>query len=122
MKTSRDPRHQLRIKVMQELFAHDFKKENLLTLKQAKKIIKNQRIVDKLITKAAPTWPIDKINKIDLSILRQAIFELKFEPETPVKVVIDEAVELAKEYGGESSPSFVNGVLGKLVEDLKLQN
>lgn len=118
MKTSRDPRHQQRIKVMQELFAYDFKKENALSLKSAKKIIKNQKKIDKLISKAAPTWPIDKINKIDLSILRQAVFELKFEPETPVKVVIDEAVELAKEYGSESSPSFVNGVLGKLVEEL----
>lgn len=118
MKTSRDPRHQLRIKVMQELFAYDFKKENALSLKSAKKIIKNQKKIDELISKAAPTWPIDKINKIDLSILRQAVFELKFEPETPVKVVIDEAIELAKEYGSESSPSFVNGVLGKLVEEL----
>ncbi len=121
MKTSRDPRHQQRIKVMQELFAYDFKKENALTLDQAKKISKNEREIDRLIVEAAPTWPIDKINKIDLSILRQAVFELKFEPEIPIKVVIDEAVELAKEYGSESSPSFVNGVLGKLVEELNLK-
>lgn len=122
MKTSRDPRHQLRIKVMQELFAYDFRKENKLTLKPAKDILKHQKKVDKLISQAAPTWPIDKINKIDLSILRQAVFELNFEPSAPVKVVIDEAVELAKEYGSESSPSFVNGVLGKLVEELNLKS
>lgn len=71
--------------------------------------------IDKIITKAAPAWPIDKINKIDLAILRFAVYEL-MEKVTPQKVVIDEAVEIAKEYGSESSSSFVNGVLGTIYE------
>ncbi len=120
MKTSHDPRHLQRIKVMQELFAYNFSKKNAPAEKTTKSIIKNVKKIDKLIGSAAPTWPIDKINKIDLSLLRQAVFELMIEPKAPVKVVIDEAIELAKEYGGESSPSFINGVLGKLVLDLKL--
>ena len=65
------------------------------------------------IKKAAPTWPIEKLNKIDLAILRLAVFELENQ-QTPPKVVIDEAIELAKEFGAESSASFVNGVLGTI--------
>ena len=61
-------------------------------------------------------WPVDKLNKIDLAILRLAIYELE-NLEVPPKVVIDEAVELAKEFGSENSPSFVNGVLGTIYKE-----
>ena len=59
-------------------------------------------------------FPISKIAKIDVAILRLAVYELIFEKNTPPKVIIDEAIELAKEYGSDSSPSFVNGVLGSI--------
>ena len=63
----------------------------------------------------APEYPVDKINRIDLAILRLASYELMVEQKEPKNVIIDEAVELAKEYGNESSPGFVNGVLGKII-------
>ena len=62
-----------------------------------------------------------KINGIDLAILRQAVYELMIEKEIPPKVVVDEAVEIAKEYGSESSPGFINGALGKLITDQNIQ-
>ena len=72
-----------------------------------------------MIQKAAPAWPIDKLNRIDLAILRLAVFELT-RSDTPPKVVIDEAVELAKEFGSEASASFVNGVLGTIYKELSI--
>ena len=83
---------------------------------KAKAIIEKFDVIDSKIKEIAPEFPIDKINKVDLSILRLAIYELQFEKETPEKVVIDEAIELAKEFGGDSSPGFVNGALGKLIK------
>ncbi len=115
VKTSTDPRHLRRREAIKVLFAQGFAKQpNLPELVQ--KIIKKKVKIDKQIEKAAPTWPVDRLNKIDLAILRLAIYELGYE-DTPPKVVIDEAVELAKEYGSESSPSFVNGVLGTIYND-----
>lgn len=73
--------------------------------------------VDKIISQVAPTFPLNKINKTDLAILRLATFELLTKT-APPKVIINEAVELAKEFGGEASFSFVNGVLGTILEDL----
>lgn len=69
--------------------------------------------IDAKIVEAAPSWPIDNLNKIDLAVLRLAIFEL-MDGKNPPKVIIDEAVELAKEFGSENSGSFVNGVLGTI--------
>lgn len=116
MKTPRDPRHLNRIKIMQEVFAWDFNNRNQLSL-GAKRVVKSLKKLDELISASAPTWPINKINKIDLAILRVATFELTKLKKVPGKVVIDEAIEMAKEFGGESSPSFINGVLGKLIID-----
>jgi N utilization substance protein B len=112
MKTSTDPRHLRRREAVKVLFAETFSRQpNNPELVQ--KILANQEKIDEMIKSAAPSWPIDKLNKIDLVILRLAIYELKFE-NTPPKVIIDEAVELAKEYGSESSSSFINGVLGTI--------
>jgi transcription antitermination protein NusB len=72
--------------------------------------------IDKIITECAPEWPVDKIAKIDLVIMRIAIFELLFGHKTPVKVAIDEAIEMSKEFGNDTSHKFVNGVLGTVVE------
>lgn len=124
MKTHRDPRHILRIKTMQALFSFDFSEqfpEDAVSKKKVKQILKNRKKIDSLITKSAPAWPLEKINKIDLAILRQAVYELLKVKDVPPKVVVDEAVEIAKEYGSESSSSFVNGVLGKVISELKLK-
>lgn len=118
MKTSKDPRHLQRIEIMQQLFAWDFHRQELPQNPLANDIINNLEIINQHIVKAAPNWPLEKINKIDLAILRLATFELLIKPETPEKVIIDEAVELAKEYGSESSPAFINGALGTLVHEL----
>ena len=71
-------------------------------------------IIEKKIAVAAPEFSIDKINKTDLAILRLAVYELLVEKKQPPKVIIDEAIELAKEYGGDSSPAFINGALGNI--------
>lgn len=71
--------------------------------------------IDSVVGELAPEWPIDQIAAVDRNVLRIAIYELLFEPEIPPKVAINEAVELAKLFGSESSPRFVNGVLGSLV-------
>ena len=115
MKTSTDPRHLKRREAIKVLFAQDFTPQpNIPDL--VKNILSQKETLDAEIVKAAPSWPINNLNKIDLSILRLAIYELK-RGETPPKVVIDEAVELAKEYGSESSSSFINGVLGTIFND-----
>jgi N utilization substance protein B len=72
--------------------------------------------LDELIAKYAPEWPLDQIATIDRNILRIAFWEFAISRETPVKVAINEAVELAKLYGSDSAPRFINGVLGTLVE------
>ena len=74
--------------------------------------------LDQLIAKYAPEWPFDQIAAIDRNILRMALWEFAVFHETPVKVAINEAVELAKQYGSDSAPRFVNGVLGSLAEHL----
>jgi N utilization substance protein B len=71
--------------------------------------------LDSVVGDLAPEWPIDQIAAVDRNVLLIAIYELLFEPQIPPKVAINEAVELAKLFGGESSPRFVNGVLGTLV-------
>lgn len=112
MRTQKDPRHQRRRETVKYLFAESFTSQKKLP-ELAQKVMAKSKLLDSKIRKAAPTWPIDKLNKIDLSILRLAIYELE-NTKTPPKVIIDEAVELAKEFGSESSSSFVNGVLGTI--------
>ena len=72
--------------------------------------------LDQLIAKYAPDWPLDQIAAIDRNILRMALWEFAIQGETPIKVAINEAVELAKHYGSDSAPRFINGVLGSLAE------
>ena len=72
--------------------------------------------LDQLIAKYAPEWPFDQIAAIDRNILRIALWEFAVFHETPLKVAINEAVELAKQYGSDSAPRFVNGVLGALAD------
>ncbi|MDO8583027.1 MAG: transcription antitermination factor NusB [bacterium] len=112
MKTPLDPRHQRRQKIVESLFKVDFHKQRVDNT--TKIILSHKEFIDKKIESAAPEFSIDKINKTDLAILRLAIYELLIEKTQPTKVIIDEAIELAKEYGGDSSPSFVNGALGNI--------
>ncbi len=70
--------------------------------------------IDALIEEAAPQWPLAQVAGVDRAVLRLAVYELRFGEGVPVKVVINEAIEIAKEYGGEGSGRFVNGVLGAI--------
>jgi N utilization substance protein B len=79
---------------------------------------KNLKAIDSLITKYAPEWPIEKITIIDRNVLRLGIYELKFSTGVPPRVAINEAIELAKTFGGESSGKFVNGVLGAIYKNM----
>ena len=80
-------------------------------------------IVDKLgsidarLNAAISGWKLNRIGKVDITILRLAAYEMKYDDTIPVKVSVNEAVELAKKYGGDSSPSFVNGVLARMIEE-----
>jgi len=100
----------------------DFSKEALekeFILDCVEGIVKNLPEVDKLIEKYAPEWPISQIARIDLSVLRLGAYELVYKHDVPPKVAIDEAVELAKEFGGQNSSKFINGVLGSIYRDME---
>lgn len=79
-------------------------------------ILPMTRELDRVIAKYAPEWPFDQVAAIDRNILRMACWEFAVSGKTPVKVAINEAVELAKMFGSDSAPRFVNGVLGSLAE------
>lgn len=81
-------------------------------------VMQNMEGMDILIARYAPEWPLDQMAVIDRNILRIAIYEFIASDETPVKVAINEAVELAKTYGSDSAPRFINGVLGTLAEQI----
>ena len=120
MITSADPRHRRRQHIIQELFKVDFHEQPVDG--DAQKVLDQKKTLDERIQAAAPEFPIDKINKIDLAILRLAIYELVIEKKEPANVIIDEAIELAKEFSGETSPSFINGALGNIVRHEKSTN
>lgn len=121
MKTSSDPRHQRRRETVRYLFAYTFEKSQPRS-ELTNLVIKNLPQIDSEILEAAPEWPLERINKIDLAILRLAIFELSIQKSEPPKVIIDEAVELAKEFGSENSAPFVNGALGTILKKNKGEN
>ncbi len=81
-------------------------------------VTENLDAIDKIIETSAPEWPLEQIAKVDLEILRISIFELYIARSVPPKVAIDEAVELGKQFGGDNSSKFINGVLGTVVKDL----
>lgn len=139
MKTQHDPRHQSRILVVQKLFAKDFMElervvHSIDDLKEIDEIdsfdqnlydeilngvLEKTKEIDEFITKFAPAWPIAQIKKVDLELLRIAIYEGFIAKLTPPKVAIDEAIELAKIFGGNTSDKFVNGVLGAIYDQSK---
>jgi len=141
MKRASDPRHLARIIALQRLFANYFNQESsviqelpiddLVELDEIEEF--NQDLLDKIVTgvnegreeidglikRYAPQWPISQMKLVDLQILRMAIYEGFVGKVTPPKVAIDEAIEIAKDFGGESSGKFVNGVLGAIYEEAK---
>lgn len=119
MKTRHDPRHLKRVRVMQQLFTWDFSKRKTSEIQE---ILPNLEQIDSLIKACAPERPLSGINKIDLAILRLSIFELIIKKGVPFKVVVDEAVELGKEFGSGSSAGFINGVLGKVIQEKGIEN
>ena len=119
---SSDPRHKQRITLVQQLYSHSFDpkftyKLNRISEKLFNDIVLHIPKIDALIAQHAPKYPIDQIAKADLAILRLAIYELVIEAKEPPKVVINEAVDLAKEMGSDRSFAFVNAVLGAIVSE-----
>lgn len=134
-------RHLLRTIVMQTLYEWDFNgqqtekideyiKHNMTEFapeekdpsyveKTVKGVIKNLAEIDNLIQKTAPQWPIHQITLVDRNILRLGIYEMKYAQDIPPKVAINEAIEIAKTFGGRSSGKFVNGVLGTIYKQIK---
>lgn len=135
-------RHLSRSIAMQSLYEWDFLEKDLKSLKEIVKRnikefgpgLKDKSLIwqivdgvtsklseiDKIIEKAAPEWPINQINIVDRNVLRIGLFELLYgkKKEVPPKVAINEAIELAKSFGGESSGRFVNGVLGTVYKEI----
>ncbi|MDO4468669.1 MAG: transcription antitermination factor NusB [Bacillota bacterium] len=75
--------------------------------------------IDELLNEKSAGWKTKRMSKVDLNILRLAVYEMKYDEDVPVKVAINEAVEISKSFGGDDSASFVNGILGKIArEDL----
>lgn len=121
MKTSRDPRHIERQNIVKLLFAYSFHTQDN-TNPKVEIILSLQKDIDATIEDIAPEFPIEKLNKVDLAILRLGVYELMVEKQQPPKVIIDESIELAKEFGGDSSPAFINGALGKLLKKISTDN
>ncbi len=118
----KDPRHRERITLVQQLYSYSFDpkfvyKLNRVQEAQFKHVIENIDAIDEMIRTHAPKYPIDQIARADLAILRLALYELVIEKKEPPKVVINEAVELAKEMGSDRSFAFVNAVLGAVVSE-----
>lgn len=112
-----DKRHQKRIDILQKLFPLGF--EHTSTDPDVQQILANLKVIDEQIQQHAPRYPLKDISKVDLAVLRLAMFELYVEKVNPPKVIIDEAVTLAREFGNEKSFSFVNGVLGSVLSDME---
>jgi N utilization substance protein B len=77
-------------------------------------VVEKLNEIDAILTEVSSGWKLSRMGKVDLTILRLAVFEMRFDEDVPVKVAINEAVEMAKTFGGDESPSFINGVLAKL--------
>lgn len=93
----------------------EFSEENVLFVRNlADGVLQNKNEIDRRIKEFAPAWPLEQLSAIDRNILRLAIFEILLDNKMPVKVAINEAVELAKTFGSNSSSKFVNGVLGSV--------
>jgi N utilization substance protein B len=133
-------RHLARTIAMQTLFVWDFDKEKSQTIEKiisesflnfapsfddggyvettVRGVLKNLETIDSYITKYATEWPLDQITNVDRNILRIGIYEMLVDDNIPPRVAINEAIEIGKNFGGESSGKFVNGVLGAIYNDM----
>lgn len=133
-------RHLARTIALQSLFEWDFKgkkkdeideiikynfsafapeyNDHSFTEKLVKGVVDNIGKIDESIAKYAPQWPIEQITNTDRNILRIGVYELMMDPDIPAKVAINEAIEIGKTFGGESSGNFINGVLGSIYSDV----
>ncbi|PIR62667.1 MAG: hypothetical protein COU65_02145 [Candidatus Pacebacteria bacterium CG10_big_fil_rev_8_21_14_0_10_42_12] len=115
-----DQRHEHRKELLRDLFActfnglHPERMESVKNLEYIKKILAELTDLDSVIQANAPERALTEINKVDLAIMRLIMFESKH-ADTPPKVLIDEGIELAKEFGSDSSPKFINGVLAQIL-------
>ncbi len=98
-------------------FAPEFNDEGFAQ-ELVKGVLEHKEVIDISIQKYATEWPLEQITGIDRNILRLGIFEMMFHEQIPARVAINEAIEIAKAYGGEASSKFVNGVLGALYKDI----
>jgi N utilization substance protein B len=119
-----DKRHIKRMRVMQNLYAWSFNDDfatlpNEDEIEKTKDVIAHLEEIDKLVNTYSEKFEIGKIAKTDLAILRLSTYELTVEKKLPPKVVIDEAVELAKEVAGEKSYGFINAILGKIYTSIE---
>lgn len=131
-------RHLARTCVMQTLFSVEFRKDDAkklldkileefapkLTEKDfaydtLKGVLKHQKEIRKIIQKFAPQWPVEKIARIDRAILEIGIYEIAFADDVPPVVAINESIEIAKHFGDDNSPKFINGVLSSVMKEYK---
>lgn len=103
------------------MFVEDMKEENEVRAKDEayisekyRKIVEKLPQIDSMLDEVSKGWKTSRMGKVDLTVLRLAVYEMKFDEDIPEKVAINEAVELSKKFGGDESPSFINGVLAKL--------
>ncbi len=137
-------RHLSRTIAMQTLFAWDFNRQNEANLKEiidnnfqqfapgfddhgftqnlVQGVLTNVKNIDEYIIKYATEWPLDQITTVDRNILRLGIYELIFDQNIPAKVAINEAIEIAKAFGGEASGKFVNGVMGAIYKEVPIKD
>ena len=85
-------------------------------MQKTEAVIEKLEEIDAILNEKATGWKTSRMNKVDLAILRLAVYEIKWDDDVPVKVAINEAVELAKKFSGEEGPAFVNGVLAKIAD------
>ena len=136
-------RHLSRTIAMQTLFAWDFNAADSLNIDNLIKdnfeqfapgfddhgfteslvrgVLANLPAIDKYIIKYATEWPLEQITTVDRNVLRLGVYELVIDPNIPAKVAINEAIEIAKAFGGDASGKFVNGVLGAIYKEVPMK-
>lgn len=130
-------RHSMREHVFKMVFSYEFdmampveehienyflevnaKEEELSYMsKRFKSILKNRMAIEKVLNKATINWEVSRMASVDLAILRVAVYEIFVDKEIPTNVAVNEAIEIAKKYGGDTSPKFINGVLANIVNN-----
>lgn len=106
---------------MADLYLDDIREEQTVKekdeayiLEKYSRIVEELPKIDAMLDEASKGWKISRMGKVELTVLRLAVYEMKFDEDIPEKVAINEAVELARKFGGDDAPAFINGVLAKL--------